>query len=121
MVVGFHTLLYSKDPDATREFLRATLRLESVDAGRGWLIFAQPPSELAVHPAEAETRPELYLMCDDLDSTIQEMVDGAAEVVEPTHVERWGKVTSIRIPGDVIVGLYEPLHPTALHLTSRSL
>jgi hypothetical protein len=28
----------------------------------GWLIFAAPPCELACHPAEANSKQQLYLM-----------------------------------------------------------
>jgi hypothetical protein len=43
---------YSDDPDATRAVLAKVLGTRSVDAGGGWLIFALPPAEIAVHPAE---------------------------------------------------------------------
>jgi hypothetical protein len=59
--------LYSEDPDATRAFFRDTLKLPSVDAGRGWLIFALPRAELGIHPAEGEQPKEMYLMCDNVD------------------------------------------------------
>lgn len=52
-----------------REFFRDVLDLDNVDAGHGWLIFAAPSAELAMHPSDGETRPQLYLMCDDLDAT----------------------------------------------------
>jgi hypothetical protein len=35
------------------------LHLPSADAGDGWLIFALPPAELAVHPADGDSRHEL--------------------------------------------------------------
>jgi catechol 2,3-dioxygenase-like lactoylglutathione lyase family enzyme len=63
MTMGLHTLLFSHDADATRAFFRDVIELESVDAGGGWLIFALPPAELAVHPTDGETHAELYLMC----------------------------------------------------------
>ncbi len=56
-----HSILYSQDADATSVFLRDVLGFESADAGRGWLIFALPPSELGIHPAEVEPRVERYL------------------------------------------------------------
>jgi hypothetical protein len=39
MLTGAHTLLYSSDPDADRNFLLIVLRLTNVDVGHGWLIF----------------------------------------------------------------------------------
>src|SRR6266478_6067810 len=72
MVSGAHVILYSSDASADRAFLRDVLGFRSVDAGHGWLIFALPPAEVAVHPAEKtsgeEKRHELYFMCDDLES-----------------------------------------------------
>src|SRR2546428_10444553 len=57
MITGAHVLLYSKDPDADRAFFRDVLQLRSVDAGGGWLIFALPPAEVAVHPSHGEVGP----------------------------------------------------------------
>jgi len=66
MIDGAHAILYSDDPDATRAVLAKVLGTRSVDAGGGWLIFALPPAEIAVHPAEQGGRAELYLMTDDV-------------------------------------------------------
>src|ERR1035438_5147112 len=55
MIIGAHVLLYSKDPDADRAFFHDVLQLHSVDAGGGWLIFALPPAEVAVHPADDDS------------------------------------------------------------------
>ena len=65
MINGAHAILYSDDADATRATLAKVLGTRSVDAGGGWLIFALPPAEIAVHPAEEGGRAELYLMTDD--------------------------------------------------------
>ena len=125
MINAAHLLLYSRDPDADRAFLRDTLGFPSVDAGRGWLIFGLPPAELAVHPAEdappisvsgdGVVGAALYLMCDDLGPTMERL--GAkgvrfSEVEEP----RWGSVTTFALPSGAKIGLYQPKHPTALEL-----
>ena len=75
MITGIHALLYSKDADSTRALLRDVLGFSSVDAGHGWLIFALPPAELGIHPEEEnhEGKAELYLMCDNLESTVAEL------------------------------------------------
>ena len=80
MITGAHFLLYSKDPEADRAFLREILEFRAVDLGHGWLIFALPPAELAVHPSDANFVQKhaehdligttLYLMCDDLVSVV---------------------------------------------------
>ncbi len=113
MISGAHVILYSKDAAADRAFLRDILRFASVDAGHGWLIFALPPAEAAVHPAEDNGRHELYLMCDDLQAEILELSAKGVHCSD-VHEERWGSLTHIRLPGGGEVGLYQPKHPTAL-------
>ena len=71
-IIGAHMLLYSSDVDGLRTQLRDAFGLRSVDAGGGWLIFALPPAELAVHPG-GQSRHELYLMCDDIHATLAEL------------------------------------------------
>ena len=118
MITGLHAILYSPDADKVRAFLRDVLGLKSVDAGHGWLIFAAPPAELAAHPTEANEKPhhELFLMCDDLKATIQELSDKGVQCSAITEA-RWGSGTSIHLPGGGELGLYQPKHPTALNLT----
>lgn len=115
MVFGAHVIVYSRDAEADRAFLRDVLGLASVDAGHGWLIFALPPAEVAVHPADANGRCELYLMCDDLRAEIRRL-EGKGVGFAEMHEERWGSVTRIPLPGGGEVGLYQPRHPTALGL-----
>jgi catechol 2,3-dioxygenase-like lactoylglutathione lyase family enzyme len=115
MIFGAHIILYSKDADADRAFFRDVLGFKSVDAGHGWLIFALPPSEAAVHPSEENGRHELYFLCDDLAAEIVSLVAKgvACSVVQQ---ERWGSITKMRLPGGGEIGLYQPRHPTALGL-----
>jgi hypothetical protein len=49
MITGAHAIIFTEDSEAVRAFLRDVLEFSSVDAGGGWLIFALPPAELAVH------------------------------------------------------------------------
>jgi predicted enzyme related to lactoylglutathione lyase len=109
MIDGAHAVLFSTEAEAARAFLSDVLGLRSVDAGGGWLIFALPPAEVAVHPGEP--RHELYLMCDDLDATLAELAARGAETTGDVHEEPWGRVTAIRVPGGGELGLYEPRHP----------
>lgn len=113
MIFGAHVVLYSKNAEADRDFLRDVLGLAHVDAGHGWPIFALPPAEAAVHPAEENGRHELYLMCDDLKAEIAAL--GAKGVrCSEVHNERWGSITRIQLPGGGGLGLYEPKHPMAI-------
>ncbi len=115
MIFGAHIIVYSKDAEADRAFLRDFLGFASVDAGRGWLIFALPPAEAAVHPAEENGRHELYFLCDDLTAEIALLTAKGVQCSE-VHDERWGSITKIKLPGGGEVGLYQPKHPIALKL-----
>jgi len=118
MITGIHALLHSNDADATRALVRDVLGFSAVDAGHGWLIFALPPAELGIHPLDdgTESRSELYLMCDNVESTVAELQQNGVEIVRPVTDQGWGRVTAIRLPGGGELGLYEPRHPTALAL-----
>jgi catechol 2,3-dioxygenase-like lactoylglutathione lyase family enzyme len=113
MITAAHVIVYSEDAEADRAFFRDVLGFPSVDAGHGWLIFALPPAEVAVHPTEGNGHHELYLICEDLQA---QMAALAAVGVRCSDVEeaRWGSVTKITLPGGGEVGLYEPKHPLAV-------
>ncbi len=115
MIFGAHVIVYSKDAEADRVFLRDVLGFGSVDAGHGWLIFALPPAEVAVHPAEENERPELYLMCDDLRAEIAALAEKGVECSQVQEA-KWGSIVRIRLPGGGETGLYQPKHPTALEI-----
>jgi predicted enzyme related to lactoylglutathione lyase len=111
VITGAHAIVYTHDADALRAFFRDVLDFPWVDAGHGWLVFALPPSELAAHPAEASAGHELYLLCDDVETTVRELTAKGAEFTGPVEEMDWGIVTAIRLPGGGELGLYEPKHP----------
>jgi len=113
VISGAHVILYSRDAEADRAFLRDVLGFPNVDAGDGWLIFALPPSELAVHPTNGAQMFELYLLCDDVEETVAELTGKGVETTGPVADRGWGMLTGVRLPGGGEVGLYEPDHPTA--------
>jgi len=125
MITGAHVLFYSTDADADRAFLRDVFAFPSVDAGGGWLIFALPPAEAAVHPTGAAfgmgedgrsmLGSILYLMCDDVDAEIARLAKRNVRCAA-VEEERWGRRTSLALPSGQQLGLYQPLHPTALRL-----
>jgi len=115
MIFGAHIIVYSQNADADRAFFKEVLGFNSVDAGHGWLIFALPKAEAAVHPADENDNHELYLMCDDLKATIQELSEKGVQCSAITEA-RWGSITTIHLPGGGELGLYQPKHPTALAL-----
>ncbi len=110
MISGAHVVLYSKDAKADRAFLRDVLGFSSVDAGDGWLIFALPPAEVAVHPAEENGRHELYFLCDDVRAEAASLGSKGIRCSEVMEVG-WGSLTKIKLPGGGEVGLYQPKHP----------
>lgn len=116
MVFGAHVILYSTDAEADRRFLADVLGFASVDAGGGWLVFALPPAEVAVHPAESAGA-ELYLMCDDLEAQMRSLADRGVQCTAVDEA-RWGSVTKLRLPGGGQVGLYQPRHPLAVERPS---
>jgi catechol 2,3-dioxygenase-like lactoylglutathione lyase family enzyme len=114
MITGAHVIVYSRDADADRAFFRDVLGYRHVDAGGGWLIFKLPPGEVAVHPADQPSH-ELYLMCDDVNATVEELTAKGVRC-GPVSDQGWGLLTSIRLPGGGELGLYEPKHPKATEL-----
>src|ERR1700716_630962 len=112
LISGVHALIYSHDAAADRAFFRDVLGLNSVDSGGGWLIFALPPAELAMHPVEGPGHHELYLMCDDVEATVANLAAKGVEFTRPVHDEGWGLLTYIKIPGGGQLGLYQPTHPS---------
>jgi hypothetical protein len=121
MISGAHVLLYSKDPEADRAFLKTVLEFSSIDLGEGWLLFALPPAEMAVHPGDGDfvqmhaehpmLGAVLYLMCDDLRSSMQTLESKGVTCATPVEAD-WGISTSIRLPSGGEIGLYQPRHPT---------
>ena len=124
MITGVHAIVFSPQADEVRAFFRDVLELDSVDAGGGWLIFALPPAELGVHPAEGPTwesgtRHQLAFMCDDIHATIRELRAKGIDVRgEPTD-EGYGITVMLALPGGVEVMLYEPRHETAITMPKK--
>jgi hypothetical protein len=117
MINGAHIVIHTKDSEADRAFFRDVFKFSSVDAGHGWLIFAMPPLEAAFHDSEHNDRHDLYLMCDDLAATLQDLKSKKVKVSDVSE-QRWGKLASFTLPGGGKIGVYEPKHPSPLKLMS---
>ena len=118
MIIGAHSIIYTKDPEADRAFLRDVLKFPFADAGHGWLIFALPPAEVALHPSEKNGSHEFYLMVDDVAAFIAEM-KAKNIACGPVHEQPWGKLTELTLPGGGTLGVYEPLHTRPEPATTR--
>ena len=120
MITGSHIIIYSTDPPADRAFLRDVLHFPHVDAGEGWLIFALPPAELALHPSSQNGPHELFLICDDIHAFVEEMAQNSVPC-SPVERQRWGLVTYLTLPGGGQIGVYQPSHlrPAASDVSER--
>jgi hypothetical protein len=100
LINGDHAILYSDDGDATRAALVKVLETRSVDAGGGWLIFALPPAEIAVHPASEGGRAELYLLRGDVAAPVTALQTEGIEIARQADLRPGlGLVTAIMLPG----------------------
>lgn len=108
MITGAHVMLYSKDAEADRAFLRDVLELPHIDVGHGWLIFRLPPAELATHPSD-ENKHDLYLICDRVDATVAHIRAAGFDASDPFEAS-WGRATSVTLPGGGKLGIYESRH-----------
>lgn len=123
MINGVHFLLYSKNAEADRAFVRDVVGFKTVDVGGGWLIFGLPPAELGIHPGDGtfvQSHAEhsllgavMYLMCDNLAATVAELRAKRVECTEAIDAE-WGITTTVRLPSGGRIGLYQPKHQTAV-------
>jgi catechol 2,3-dioxygenase-like lactoylglutathione lyase family enzyme len=113
LISGAHVMIFSRDAEADRTFFKDVLGLDSVDSGGGWLIFALPPAEVAIHPTEEQDHHELYLLCEDIEATALELDRRGVPLKRPFDEARWGRVTEITLPGGGRIGLYQPKHPLA--------
>ena len=109
MITGAHSIIYSKNSEADRDFLRDVLQLPHVDVGRGWLIFGLPPAEVAVHPSEENNQHEFYLMCDDIEAFVAQMKEKRV-TCGPVQDMGWGLLSQLTLPGGGNLGVYQPRH-----------
>lgn len=109
MIIGAHSVIYSTNPDADRDFFRDVLKLTNVDVGGGWLIFGLPPAEVAVHPSDKNDVHEFYLMCDSIEAFVEEMKKHNIDC-RPVQDQGWGLLTQITLPGGGKLGIYQPRH-----------
>jgi hypothetical protein len=128
MVNGAHFLVYSTDPASDQAALADLLASVAVAAGDERLIFALPPSEIATHGGAAHFTQRhagrdllgaiVYLMCDNVDATIEQLKTKGLRHTGIAKTE-FGIKTSIVLPSGGEIGLYQPSHETAIDRQSR--
>jgi catechol 2,3-dioxygenase-like lactoylglutathione lyase family enzyme len=109
MINGAHVIVYSKNAEADRAFIRDVLKFKYIDAHGGWLIFKLPPAEVAVHPSDENDLHELYLMTDNLDAEVKALQNAGVVCAAPTQ-QAWGRLTRLALPGGGTLALYQPRH-----------
>jgi catechol 2,3-dioxygenase-like lactoylglutathione lyase family enzyme len=119
VIAGVHALIFADDAPAARAFFRDVLGFPFADNGDGWLIFALPPAELGIHPGPGSSgragQHQLFLMCHDLQQTVDELKAKGVELNGPISDEGFGLLTSLEVPGGAgTIGLYQPKHASPL-------
>lgn len=114
MITGVHAIVFSAQAEKVRTFFADILGTPSADAGGGWPIFALPPAELAVHPADGDGHHELYLMCDDIHATLADLSGKGVQVTREVSDQGWGLLAAIGLPDGSELPIYEPRHPSPI-------
>jgi len=109
MIVGGHVMIQSKDDAADKAFFRDVLKIPSVDAGGGFLLFALPPSEVAIHESDENGAHTFYLMCEDMAEFLEAMEDAGVAATEPAN-RGWGTISTLTLPGGGNLQVYQPHH-----------
>jgi len=110
MIIGTHVVIESKDPGADHTFFRDVLKLNSVDAGGGYMIFGLPPSEASIHGTEGKVPShEIYLLCDDVEKFSEEMKSKSIDCSEVQDTS-WGRLIRITLPSGAPLSVYQPRH-----------
>lgn len=117
-ILGAHVIVYSEKADADRQFLAGLFGTKGADAGGGWMIYALPPAEIAVHPGENDVH-ELYVMVDDVEAFVAAMKKKKVKCA-PVSEQRWGLLTSITLPSGGKLGVYEPKHASPIIRSARA-
>jgi hypothetical protein len=119
MIRGIHTMFYSSRANELRTFIRDVLGFSFTDVGQGWLIFDAPEADLGVHPSD-NSQPHavagthaISFYCDQIAETVAGLQAKGVEFTMPIEDHGYGLVTYFKMPGEVLVQLYQP------HYTKR--
>jgi len=109
MINGAHIMLHSTNDTADMAFLADVLKLSSINAGGGYMIYGLPPAEMSVHASDHNDDHKLYLMCDDIAAFTGAMASHHIPFSTPVR-QSWGTATEITLPGGGKLGVYQPRH-----------
>jgi hypothetical protein len=128
MIYGVHFIMYSTDHLADQEALQSIFDSFSVPAMGGRKIVAIPKGEIATHPGEFTKKHSneellgsiLYLMCDDIEETVNSLIE---KNINCGNIEKtdFGLKTSITLPSGGKIGLYQPSHEIAIKQNNQSI
>ena len=113
MFTGSHVVIFSNDAEADRALMGKLMGGRAVDAGEGWMIYAMPPAEIAVHPPYGDVRCEFHMMCDDIEATRAKLADLGLASEDPQDLG-YGIQSGFTLPGGARIGFYQPRHQTAI-------
>lgn len=113
MIRGVHTMFYTSQPGALREFFRDKLGFPAHDLGDGWLIFDMPEADLGCHPSDESDGAvsgthNISFYCDDIQQTVAELTARGVEFEGEVADHGYGWVTHFRVPGGFAIQLYQP-------------
>ena len=96
-----------------RDQVRDKLGFSFTAVGQGWLIFDLPEADMGCHPTDGEKdvksgTPDISFYCDDIHKTVAELKSRGVEFVGDVKDQGYGLVTQFKMPGDLIVDLYQP-------------
>lgn len=109
MLIGAHVMIQSSNDAADKKFFTDVLKLSSVDAGGGFLLYGVPPTEVAVHGG-TNGHHELLFMCKDVNAFVADMKKRGVSTTAPQN-QGWGIVTQVTLPSGSTLGVYQPQHP----------
>jgi hypothetical protein len=113
MIKGVHTMFYSSNAKALREFIRDKLGFKATDVGEGWLIFNLPEADMGCHPANAKDgaptgTSDISFYCDDIEQTVKELKAKGVKFKGKIEDHGYGLVTHFKVPGNFYIQLYQP-------------
>lgn len=112
MITGVHAILYARHADQVRAFFKEVLELDFENAGGDWPIFRLPPAELGIHPTEGGQSTELFLLCDDIEAAVAQLLARGIGTTGPVRELEWGRLVELEIGNSFRLGMYQPKHPS---------